>query len=223
MEEKELREMLREGALELGVGLDEGAVSAFMTLLRELKAWNRKINLTSIEGDAEIVVRHFLDSLTLCRFLDGTERLLDVGTGAGFPGIPLKIAMPGLASVLLDSVAKKVHFIRHIIRTLGLGGTVKGSIEAVSGRVEDRALVERYAGTFDCVVSRAFSELKDFVAVGRPYLKPGGRLIAMKGPAYAGELEVAGLEGLSAPEVHKVRLPSTDIVTVHVVFTRQNP
>ena len=221
MDEKALEKMLIEGASGLGVLLDARSVAAFMTFLRELKAWNKKINLTSIDKDEDIIVRHFLDSLTVCRFLGGTERVLDIGSGAGFPGLPIKIAMPDTDVVLLDTVTRKVHFIRHIIRTLGLQAT--GGVEAVSARVEEASIVERYGASFDCVVSRAFSELKNFVAVGLPYLKPGGRLIAMKGPAYAGELDAVELGGLSVPEVHTVRLPTTHIDTVFVVFTKQIP
>ncbi len=216
MEEKDLRKTLREGALELGVALNNDALDAFFVCLQELKSWNRKMNLTSIEGDREIVIRHFLDSLTVARFLKGQERLLDVGSGAGFPGIPLKIAMPGCNAVLLDSVAKKVHFIRHVVRTLGLAKA--GGIEAVCGRVEDSAVLEKYAHGFDCVVSRAFSELSAFVTVARPYLAPGGFIVAMKGPAYAAELEAVDLSGFADPEVHRIRLPFTEMSTVHVVL-----
>ncbi|GMR05228.1 MAG: 16S rRNA (guanine(527)-N(7))-methyltransferase RsmG [Thermodesulfobacteriota bacterium] len=219
MEEKALEKMLIDGAATLGVALDGRGAEAFMAYLRELKAWNRKINLTSIDRDEDVVVRHFLDSLTVCRFLAGSERLLDIGSGAGFPGLPIKIAMPGTDVVLMDAVTKKVYFIRHMIRTLGLGAT--GSVEAVSARVEAAPVVEKYGSSFDCVVSRAFSELGKFVSVGTPYLKPGGRLIAMKGPAYAGELDAVTLDGLSVPEVHTVRLPATHIDTVFVVFTKQ--
>ena len=84
-------------------------------------------------------------------------------------------------------------------------------------------MLEKYGSSFDCVVSRAFSELRNFVSVGLPYLKPGGRLIAMKGPAYTGELDAVELKGLSVPEVHTVRLPTTHIDTVLVVFTKQTP
>jgi len=218
MDEKSLEKTLVDGASMLGVALDARGAAAFMLFLRELKAWNRKINLTSIDKDGDIVVRHFLDSLTVCRFLSGSERILDIGSGAGFPGLPIKIAMPDTDVVLLDTVTKKVHFIRHMIRTLGLSSA--GGVEAVSARVEDPSVVKKYGSTFDCVVSRAFSELKNFVAVGLPYLKPGGRLIAMKGPAYAGELDSVELDGLSVPEVHTVRLPTTHIDTVFVVFKK---
>ena len=221
MEEKALEKMLIDGAVGLGVALDDRSVSAFMAYLRELKAWNRKINLTSIDEDEDVIVRHFLDSLTVCRFLTGAERLLDIGSGAGFPGLPIKIAMPGTDVVLLDTVTKKVHFIRHMIRTLGL--LANGAVEAVSARVEEASMLEKYGSSFDCVVSRAFSELRNFVSVGLPYLKPGGRLIAMKGPAYTGELDAVELKGLSVPEVHTVRLPTTHIDTVLVVFTKQTP
>lgn len=224
MEEKALEKMLVDGAAELGVSLDARGVAAFMTYLRELRAWNKKINLTAIVEPAEIVVRHFLDSLTVCRFLSGAERILDIGSGGGFPGLPIKIAMPATDVVLMDTVTKKVYFIRHMIRTLGLNSV--GGVEAVAARVEDPSVVKKYGATFDCVVSRAFSELKNFIAVGLPYLKPGGRLIAMKGPAYAVELEAAnleGLKGLSVPEVHTVRLPATHFDTVFVVFTKQAP
>src|SRR4030067_2642864 len=141
MEEKALEKMLIDGAVGLGVALDDRSVSAFMAYLRELKAWNRKINLTSIDEDEDIIVRHFLDSLTVCRFLTGAERLLDIGSGAGFPGLPIKIAMPGTDVVLLDTVTKKVHFIRHMIRTLGL--QANGAVEAVSARVEEGAMLEK--------------------------------------------------------------------------------
>lgn len=218
MDEKALEQTLLEGAGELGVALDARGAAAFMTYLKELVAWNRKINLTSIDEPADIVVRHFLDSLTVCTLLTGGEKVLDIGSGAGFPGLPIKIAMNGTDVVLMDTVTKKVHFIRHMIRTLGFGSA--GGVEAVSARVEDPAVVAKYGPTFDCVVSRAFSELKNFVAVGMPYLKPGGRLIAMKGPAYAGELEAVDMKGLSVPEVHTIRIPTTHIGTVIVVFTK---
>src|SRR4030067_3464765 len=104
MDEKALEKLLIDGASGLGVLLDARSVAAFITFLRELKAWNKKINLTSIDKDEDIIVRHFLDSLTVCRFLGGTERVLDIGSGAGFPGLPIKIAIPENDVGVLDTV-----------------------------------------------------------------------------------------------------------------------
>lgn len=216
MDDREKLEILKKGALELGIELDQGQGAAFLAYLRELKAWNRRINLTSIEDDREILVKHFLDSLTPVCFLSGVNSVLDMGAGAGFPGIPLKIAVPGLQVLLLDSVLKKVSFMRHIIRTLGLR-----DIEAIHGRAEARELMTRLSGAFDCVISRAFTELGAFSALALPYLRSGGMLVAMKGPAVHEELVVMGeLGGFTRPEVFEVAVPFSDRVTTLVIMRK---
>ncbi|WKZ32874.1 MAG: 16S rRNA (guanine(527)-N(7))-methyltransferase RsmG [Thermodesulfobacteriota bacterium] len=216
MIDSEKLEILNKGALELGIGLDEGQGGAFLAYLRELKTWNKRINLTSIEDDREILIKHFLDSLTPARFLSGIKSVLDMGAGAGFPGIPLKIAMPDLQVTLLDSVLKKVSFMRHVIRTLGLNG-----IEAIHARAEANELKTRLAGSFDCVISRAFSELTAFSALALPYLKPNGMLLGMKGPAVIDELEAIGeIRGFSRPEVHEARIPFSNRVTRLVIMRK---
>jgi 16S rRNA (guanine527-N7)-methyltransferase len=216
MEEKLIIELLKRGGDELSVPLTDATIALFLRYFRELKAWNRKINLTSIENDREIILRHFLDSLIPYPYIKGSKRLLDIGSGAGFPGIPIKIHDPSISVTLVDSVEKKVHFMKHIIRTLGLTG-----IEAVWGRVEDRSMIDRYSGAFDCVISRAFSELKDYLRLSLPYLAPGGTIIAIKGPAYEKELkEVEGLSGLERPGVFEAKLPFTDRTTVILTFRK---
>ncbi len=216
MDNREKLEILKKGALELGVELDERQGTAFLAYLQELKSWNRRINLTSIEDDREILVRHFLDSLAPVRFLAGVNSALDMGAGAGFPGIPLKIAIPDLQVILLDSVLKKVSFMRHIIRTLGLKG-----IEALHGRAEANELITRLSGSFDCVVSRAFAELAAFSALALPYLRPGGRLLAMKGPAVRDELKaISEISGFTRPEVFEVAIPFSKRVTSMVVLRK---
>jgi len=203
MTDTELLEILEKGSLELGVALDEGQKAAFLKYLRELKAWNSRINLTSIIDEKEIIIKHFLDSLTPAAFLSGVKTLLDIGSGAGFPGLPLKIALPSIKVTMIDSVEKKVHFIRHMIRTLGLKG-----VDAISGRVESPELVYSLSGVFDCVTSRAFAELEAFVTLGAPYLKPGGMLLALKGPLAPQEIAAMGqVAGFSAPEVHEIEVP----------------
>jgi 16S rRNA (guanine527-N7)-methyltransferase len=213
--EEELRAMLRDGARGLGVELPGGSLELFMRYLKELKAWGRKINLTAIESDREIVIRHFLDSLTPYRSLAGVEGLLDIGTGAGFPGLPLKIACPGLKAVLMDSVSKKVFFVRHVIRTLGLD-----NVEAVCARAEDQGTVERLGKGFDCVITRALSGLDEIVGLALPYLKDNGTIIAMKGPSYLKELRGFRREGVSLLAVNEVRLPFSDRTTVVIVLKK---
>lgn len=204
MDIKGLKCILAEGSAELGLSLTKDGLEGFAKYMRELRLWNKKINLTSVDDDRDIIVRHFLDSLTTAGLFKGGERVLDVGAGAGFPGIPLKIAIPSIDLVLLDSVEKKVHFMRHIIRTLGL----KSGIEALSGRVEDPAFIERYRSSFDVVISRAFTALSGFIAAGLPLLRSGGRIIALKGPSVAEEIEEASsIQGIEDLRVVKVKVP----------------
>ncbi len=216
MEEKLLIELLKKGGDELSVALTDASIALFLRYFRELKAWNRKINLTSIENDREIILRHFLDSLIPYPYVKGSKRLLDIGSGAGFPGIPIKVHDPSIDVTLLDSVEKKVHFMKHVIRTLGLTG-----IEAVSGRVEDKSIIERYSGAFDRVISRAFSDLGDYLRLSLPYTAPGGTIIAIKGPAYEKELKgVAEISGIERPNIFEVKLPFTDRTTVILTFRK---
>lgn len=203
MTDTKLLEILKQGSLELGVSLSDAQLASFLKYLRELQAWNKKINLTSITEEKDIIIKHFLDSLTSARFLSGVNTLLDIGSGGGFPGLPLKIAIPSLKITLMDSVEKKVHFIRHMIRTLDLKGT-----NAISGRVESPELIHKLTGAFDCVTSRAFAELEAFVTLGAPYVRPGGMLLAMKGPSVEEEMSAMGpVNGFSAPEVHEIEVP----------------
>ncbi len=214
---KDIKKMLMSGAALLNVTLDAGTVAKFITYKEELNAWNKKINLTAIESDEDIVVKHFLDSLALCRFLKGDERLMDIGSGGGFPGIPLKLAMPGLNVTLLDSVQKKVFFLRHVIRTIGLKW-----IEAQAGRAEDLAVSAAYRHSFDCVTSRALSELEGFILLGVPFLRPNGALLAIKGPAITEELKaVSAIDGIRPPEVFEIPLPFSKRTTT-VVLVRRN-
>lgn len=216
MTDTELVEIIEKGALELGVALTEAQGAAFLRYLRELQSWNKKINLTTIVEEKDIIIKHFLDSLTPVRLLSGVNSLLDIGAGGGFPGLPLKIAMPSLKVTLMDSVEKKVHFIRHMIRTLGLK-----DVDAISGRVESPELVHRLSAAFDCVTSRAFAELDAFVALASPYIRPGGMLLALKGPAVETEMKAMGaVPGFSAPEIHHIAVPFSGRTTSLVVMRK---
>jgi 16S rRNA (guanine527-N7)-methyltransferase len=176
MMEIENRKILTEGAMSFGIHLDEKTCEGFDLYLRELLRWNQKINLTAIRTEKEIVLKHFLDSLSVSPYLSNTSSLLDIGSGAGFPGIPLKIVNPPLVTTLIDSVLKKVDFQRHVIRNLGLKG-----IEAIHGRVQDKEILEVMGEQFEMVISRGFSDLLTFLSLSFPLLKRRGGVLAMKG------------------------------------------
>ena len=201
---QEAREILVNGASELGVALEKDQIEQFSTYLSELKEWNKRINLTTIVEEHAVVVRHFLDSLAPLRYLKGCQRLLDLGSGAGFPGIPLKIVKPDLSVTLVDSKEKKVLFQRHVLRTLGL----KDGICAVHGRAEDLALNEKYKESFDAVISRALSSLESFITLGLPFLKRGGRFIAIKSKK--------GLEEAKQFKHREVKLLTSELVRLSV-------
>jgi 16S rRNA (guanine527-N7)-methyltransferase len=174
--EAENRNLLIEGAKTFGIHLDGKAVEAFELYLKELLKWNQKINLTAIRSEKAIVLKHFLDSLSVYPYLPKHSSILDIGSGAGFPGTPLKIVQPTLEMTLIDSVRKKIHFQRHIIQMLGLKG-----IEAIHGRVQDKGILQSLGGRFHITLSRAFSDLRTFLVLSFPLLEKGGTVIAMKG------------------------------------------
>ncbi len=226
--DKELEVLLVDGAAMLGVELNALAVERFGTFLSELKLWNSKINLTAIKEERKVVIKHFLDSLTPLKTIRqrGVGSLLDIGAGGGFPGLPLKIAEPGLEVVLVDSVEKKVHFMRHVIRRMGLG-TVEGEtpVKAVAARIEAHVGLEFYKERFDCVTSRAFASLIDFVAAAHYFCRAGGLLLALKGPKYAEEIEElrlsGGMQGFKTPEVIDVPVPFSGRSTTLVLLEKR--
>jgi 16S rRNA (guanine527-N7)-methyltransferase len=190
--EAENRDLLIEGAKTFGVNIDEKALETFELYLKELLKWNQKINLTAIRSEKGILLKHFLDSLSVYPYLPERSFILDIGSGAGFPGIPLKIVQPTVEMTLIDSVRKKVDFQRHIIRTLGLEKT-----EAIHGRVQDREILQSLRGRFDITLSRAFSDLRTFLFLSYPLLKQNGTVIAMKGEIDPNEIGLlSGAEGI---------------------------
>jgi 16S rRNA (guanine527-N7)-methyltransferase len=183
--EAENKKLLIEGAEVFGIHLGEETMDAFDLFLKELMKWNQKMNLTAIRSETGIITKHFLDSLSVHPCLSKSSSLLDIGSGPGFPGIPLKMVDPTLEITLIDSVRKKVDFQRHVIRSLGLKG-----IEAIHGRVQEREILQRMKGRFDRVISRAFSDLQTFLHLSGPFLKKGGTALAMKGDLKGEEIQV---------------------------------
>lgn len=167
----------------LGITLAPAALEHLAWLAAELLRWNRTHNLTAITDPAEVYEKHLIDSLTLLPLIGAAKRLLDLGSGAGFPGLPLKIARPELDVVSVDAVGKKIAFQRHVVRTLQLSG-----FTAVHGRAEDLPGSPAGGAGFDLVTARALGSLPLLARLAAPCLVPGGRLVAMKGAEGAAEL-----------------------------------
>lgn len=186
------------------LALSSHEVELFERYAAELKKWNKKVNLTAITKDNEIAIKHFVDSLSLASYISGCDRLLDIGSGAGLPIIPLKIIRPEIPMVSVDAVAKKIHFQRHIIRILELQ-----NIEAIHARIEDLHVTHHHM--FSVITSRAFTRLDRFVSLAAPLLSESGVLIAMKGDHAEGEIaasdEVFMADGFTVTSVQRYTLP----------------
>jgi 16S rRNA (guanine527-N7)-methyltransferase len=202
-----LEASISEGAAAMGLPLDEAAATRCADYLRLIEKWNRVHNLTAVRETRQMVVLHFLDSLSVLPHLDGARTLLDVGTGAGLPGIPIALAAPGLEVTLLDSSHKKTSFLEQAKAELDLR-----NVTIACERVGEW----RPGRTFDVVVSRAFAELAEFVAQAHHLVAPGGRLLAMKG-VYPFE-EIARVPASHrVAEVKELRVPALEAKR-HLVF-----
>jgi 16S rRNA (guanine527-N7)-methyltransferase len=205
---------LAEGAANLGIKLGSYELEQFDIYYRELLEWNSRINLTSITDLKDVQVKHFLDSLIVIKALKQRERttssrFIDVGTGGGFPGIPLKIALPDIKMVLLEATAKKVSFLNRLIEKLGIQG-----IDVITGRAEEIAQKPEYRQQFDVVLSRAVAHLPVLVELTLPFCAIGGRVIAQKKGDIQLELEQAikaiDILGGNLSRVEKVEMEGLD-------------
>lgn len=172
--------LIAEGLNELGFENDPVLIEKLEIYLATLKKWNKVYNLTAIDEDSEIIVKHFLDSLSVNQYIQNSERILDVGTGAGFPGLILALFNPKKSFVLVDGVSKKISFLQEMIGKLNLKNTM-----VVHTKVEQYKVVEQ----FDMIISRAFADIKKMIKLTNHLIKDDGRFIAMKGPDVMSELD----------------------------------
>ncbi len=215
------QELLVDGAAALGIILTASQTGKFIEYIDFLSHWNNKINLTRIIDPFEIVVKHFLDSLL---YLKGFApfpgmRLLDLGSGAGFPGVPLKIAEPKLEVTLLDAREKKVLFLRLLLRRLRIKG-----VSCLHDRAEKLGNIPCRQGGYQVVVTRALAPLEKLITLGLPFLRPGGRLVVSKGPGVEPELDrvykASASRGMQVAQVIRVPLPFSQLVRTLLVLTK---
>ena len=185
--------LLVEGSLALGVALDAVAVRKIGIYLDELRAWTQAAVRLVSRSDARFLIRkHFLDSLAVLPLVARGARVVDLGSGAGFPGLVLALAEPSLAVTLIEARRKKVSFLRQVVRA-----TQAQNVRAICGRAESLGADEAFRGNFDVAVTRATWAIADFLALAAPFLSPGGLALAMKGPAVERELVELAREGLA--------------------------
>lgn len=212
---------LLDGIVELNIELNDDQKNKFIIYKKLLKEWNEKINITAITEDEEIDIKHFLDSLTpyMTNLFKGEKTIIDIGTGGGFPGLPLKIINNNLGVTLLDSLNKRIVFLKEVIDSLDLNG-----IEAVHGRAEELGRTADYREKYDICISRAVASLDTLSEYCMPFVKKDGHFISMKGPDVEEELEESKKAiktlGGSIAKVEKVKLPNSDIIHSLIIIEK---
>lgn len=180
--EKELSQKLKQ----IGIEITKTQTAQFYEYMELLIEWNKKINLTSIVEEKEIILKHFVDSLTISKYIKENDNIADIGTGAGFPGIPLKIIKPKNNFVLIDSLNKRINFLNEVINKNKLE-----RIHTIHARAEEIGHNKTYRNQFDIITSRAVAKLNVLLEYMMPLLKIGGKCICLKGPNVDEELEEA--------------------------------
>lgn len=210
MEKEEFDEIMIKNLKELDIKLSENQLKQFYKYMNILIEWNKFINLTNITEPIEIIQKHFVDSLTILKYIKGTDTVIDVGTGAGFPGIPIKIAFPKTKIVLLDSLNKRIKFLNEVINKLELK-----NVKVIHGRAEDLGHNEEHREKYDIAIARAVAPLNVLSEYLIPFVKINGNSICMKGSkgkeeAKIGEKAIKILGG-NIEEIKEFILPNTSI------------
>lgn len=218
------KEELAKAAAKYGISLSDTQMEQYNRYFELLVEWNEKINLTAITEPKEVAIKHMIDSITAYDenlFKDGTT-VIDVGTGAGFPGLPLKIFCPEIKLTLMDSLNKRIKFLQTVVEELGLK-----DVECVHARAEEGARNKKYRESFDIAVSRAVARLPILCEYCLPFVKKGGHFIALKGMQYHDEAEEAAkaikVMGGSKTEIRPVKLPELDDKRAVITITKTMP
>ena len=219
MEKKIFKEIMTENLKKLNIELAEKQLEQFYEYMNILIEWNKVMNLTNITEPIEVIQKHFVDSLTVLKHIKETDTIIDVGTGAGFPGIPIKIAFPKTKIVLLDSLNKRIKFLNEVIAKLKIN-----DIEAMHGRAEELAHNKIYREKYDIAIARAVAPLNVLSEYLLPFVKVNGRAICMKGSkgkeeAKNGEKAIEILGG-KIKEIKEFELPNTDICRTILILEK---
>ncbi len=215
------KEILKDGLLNFGINPDDKMLNDFKIYREILVDWNQKMNLTGIEEEKEVYVKHFLDSVSAIKnnYIKDNMSLIDVGTGAGFPGLPLKIALKSLNVTLLDSLNKRINFLQEVCKNINIF-----DVDFIHGRAEDFGKDENYREKFDIATARAVAGLPVLMEFCVPFVKVGGYFICLKGPNADLELEESknAMEILGVEFIEKidVKLPEYDLNHNILVFKK---
>lgn len=211
-------DLIKNKGLEIGIDFSQESIDRFLKYMELLKDWNKKINLTAITEEKEIIIKHFIDSLTINKFIKDNDKVIDIGTGAGFPGIPLRITK-NINLTLLDSLNKRVIFLNNVINQLKLD-----NVECIHGRTEEMAKLKKYREEYDISTARAVARLNVLAEYCLPYVKIKGLFICMKGPDIHSEIEEAtkaiDILGGKIEKVEELILPGTDIKRTIIVIKK---
>jgi 16S rRNA (guanine527-N7)-methyltransferase len=204
------KQLLKDLSKQINIELTESQINEFEKYQDLLLEWNEKINLTAITEENDIIIKHFVDSLTIAKYFKDNDKIIDVGTGAGFPGIPLKIANKTLKVTLLDSLNKRIVYLNDVIEKIGLL-----NVETIHGRAEELSRNVKYREQYDVVTARAVANLKTLSEYCIPFIKVGGYFVCMKGANIEEEMLVAKDHiselGCKIEEVIEFELPKTDM------------
>ncbi len=219
MEIEEFSKLISSYGKEISIEFSNIQIEKFYKYMNLLIEWNEKINLTAITEPKEIIIKHFIDSLTVLKDIKGKNTLVDVGTGAGFPGIPLKIMDEEIKITLLDSLNKRINFLNEVINQLDLK-----NIETIHSRVEEAGKNKKYRESFDIATARAVANLATLSEYMLPLVKVGGKSICMKGSEVSEELQnskkAISILGGEIENIDNFQLPKSDMMRNIVIIKK---